>query len=100
MAPSIDDRLTVLLPIPASVAAELGLEFEISSTATLHGANPEDPNERPTLVIDAFSQDLRVVKVAGHGPLLVDLLLHLASEAERAWRRERDRRMLGKERGS
>lgn len=98
MAPSIEDRLTVIMPLPNRVADELGLEFTLDREARIFGEDASDPAAEPTIVLDAFSQDLAVVKVAGHGPLLVELLLHLADEARRAWQKEQDRRMLGKER--
>ena len=88
----IEDRLTVLLPMPAKMADELRLEFEIDERATLYGQDPDDPEAEPKLVLDAFSQGLKIVKVAGDGPLLVSILEHLAEEARRAWDREMAKR--------
>lgn len=92
MAPSIEDRLTVLLPIPEAMAKEARLEFTIGQEAILSGVDPKDPDAVPTIVLDAYSQGLYVVKVAGDGPILLELLRHLADEAERAWEREKVRR--------
>jgi hypothetical protein len=91
MAPSIEDRLTILLPIPAKIADDLGLEFSIGQEAIIQGEDPDDPDAKPEIVLDAFSMNLFVVKVAGHGPLLVEILQHLADEARRAWEKEKGR---------
>ena len=93
----IEDRLTVLLPLEQKIADELGLEMEVGDRATIFGQNPDDPNGEPMLILDAFSQGLLVVKVAGYGPMLISLLEHLAEEARRAWDREMEKR---KEAGS
>jgi hypothetical protein len=92
MAGSIEDRLTVIMPIPTDVAELLGLEFTVGKEAVIYGENPDDPDGEPTITLDAFASKLSVVKISGDGPVLVEILHHLAEEAERAWKREQERR--------